>query len=281
LQRELFQIYAKARGWLVKKTDLSLLVTATKTSLQDRWRRFHKKIFRNCTACKKINKLFQRGMYVKKYQSPHFLNVLYNPDKVFSDPNTVFLKKGRSTTVAKIKIDDRFFVIKRYNLKNSIHWLRRCLRETRAKAAWRLAQRLTLMGVPTANPVAYVEKHFFGLNRTSYFLMEFIPGLTSKEFFTMYQPDDSQYLFIAGRLVALFRALNELRLTHGDLKHTNIIIHEQQPKLIDLDGMCEHTLTAPLQRAYKKELQRFMRNWQDQPSVFALFEGLLNKVIVN
>ncbi|MBV8801569.1 MAG: hypothetical protein JO131_01140 [Gammaproteobacteria bacterium] len=275
LQQDLFHIYAKARGWIVKKADLTILETATKSFIQERWRHYRKKIFRNCSAFKKISRLFQRGMYARQYQSPDFLKILQHPDTVFTDAETEILKKGRSATVAKIKIDNRYFVIKRYNIKNSIHWLRRCLRNTRAKTTWRLAQQLSLFGIPTAKPIAYIEKHFFGLNSTSYFFMEYIPGLSSKDYFATYQPTNPQYAFIAERVLALFHALTELHLTHGDLKNTNIIIHLEQPKLIDLDGMCEHTLARRLQTTYKKELKRFMNNWHEHPDIFALFNDLL------
>jgi tRNA A-37 threonylcarbamoyl transferase component Bud32 len=278
LQQDLFQVYVKARGWLVKKSDLNFLSDAIKVSWQDRWRRYRRKIFRNSTTFKKIDKLFQRMIYDKQYQSPAFLSVLQNPDKIFTDPHTTILKNGRSSTVAKISIDNRFFVIKRYNLKNISHWLRRCLRATRAKTAWRLAQRLSLFGVPTAQPIAYVEKHIFGLNSTSYFLMEYLPGSTSGEFFSPYQPNDPQYEFMAKRVLQLLSSLTECQLIHSDLKETNIIIHDNQPKLIDLDGMSEHTITANLKRAYKKAIQRFMKNWNNQPDIFGLFEGLLKKM---
>lgn len=275
LQQELFQIYVKARGWLVKKEDLHLLKIAFKTSWQERWRRYHKKIFRNCSAFKKTNKLFRSMIYDRDYQSPAFLNMLQNPDLIFKDSNTVILKNGRSSTVAKITIGDRVFVIKRYNIKNILHWLRRVLRDTRAKNTWRLSQRLRLFGVPTAKPVAYIENHILGLRGKSYFIMEYVPGLDGGTFFSAYRSNDSRYELVAKRILKLIHYLSELKLTHGDLKKTNIIIHRDQPLLIDLDGMTEHKLSLRFQIAYKKEIQRFMRNWDNTPHIFDLFAELL------
>jgi tRNA A-37 threonylcarbamoyl transferase component Bud32 len=277
LQADLFQTYVKSRGWLVKKADTDILEAAIKTSLQDRWRRYQRKIFRNCTAFKRVDRLFKSMVYDREYQTPAFLNVLQYPDKIFTDPNTVILKNGRSTTVAKITIDNREMVIKRYNIKNVTHWLRRCLRETRAQGSWRLAQRLQLFGVATAKPIAYLDQHILGLRSKSYFLMEYLPGPHCGEYFSDDQTEKSRLEFIAKRILELFDRLSKLHLTHGDLKMTNIIIHKDQPKFIDLDGMSEHTLTGSLQRAYKKELQRFMQNWINKPDIYALFEKLLSE----
>jgi tRNA A-37 threonylcarbamoyl transferase component Bud32 len=278
LQRELFSVYVKARGWLVKTADLELLQTSLKKSWQDRWRRYHKKIFRNCSAFKKIDKVFKTIIYDREYQSPALLNLLQHPEEIFTDANTVLLKKGRSATVAKFTLDHRTFVIKRYNLKNTVHWFRRCLRETRAKTTWRLAQRLCLFGISTAKPIAYIENHYLGLRGKSYFLMEYVPGQHSGDFFAAFHADDPQFEFVAKRILMLFQQLSELQITHGDLKNTNIIIHREQPYLIDLDGMSEHKLRLRFQRAYKKELRRFMRNWESMPSIFALFTELLKGI---
>lgn len=276
LQRELFQVYVKSRGWLVKKADIETLETAIKTSWQDRWRRFHKKIFRSCTAFKKINKLFKSIVYDRAYQSPEFLNVLQCPDKVFSDANTVILKQGRSSTVAKIVINNRTLVVKRYNIKNSWHWFRRCLRDTRAKTCWRLAQRLCLFGVTTAKPLAFVENHILGLRGKSYFFMEYLPGQNCGDYFSTHQAEDLQCERVARQILDLLDNLSELNVTHGDLKKTNIIVQRDQVSLIDLDGMIEHTSKSGFQRTYKKEWKRFMRNWQNNPTIHALFEKLLN-----
>jgi tRNA A-37 threonylcarbamoyl transferase component Bud32 len=275
LKQELFQVYVKARGWLVKKADLLLLQSSFKTSWKERWRHYHKKIFRNCTTFKKIKTLFKSIIYDRAYQSPAFLNVLNHPDDIFTDPNTVLLKKGRSSTVAKIIIDQRVLVIKRYNIKNGLHWLRRCCRDTRAKQAWCLAQRLCLFGVSTARPIAYIENHVLGLRGTSYFLMEHVEGQDSGTFFSAYEPHDPCFETVAKRILKLIHDLSELQMVHGDLKKTNIIIHRDRPFLIDLDGMSQYKLALFFKRAYKKEIKRFMRNWNAMPSVFSLFDKLM------
>ena len=59
---------------------------------------------------------------------------------VIDDPNEFIargklLKGGGSATVASIELDDRALLIKRYNIKNPLHWLKRFWRPSRARTA--------------------------------------------------------------------------------------------------------------------------------------------------
>ena len=64
-----------------------------------------------------------------------------------------------------------------------------------------------------------------------------------------------------------------LKLTHGDLKITNLLLDKhQQPTLIDLDGMKEHHSSKALKRTWHKEVQRFLQNFEEQQKVRGKFE---------
>jgi tRNA A-37 threonylcarbamoyl transferase component Bud32 len=273
IQEDLFHIYAKSRGWIVKKADIKLLRTTLIKWNEKRWDRYERKIQRNSTAFARKTRLGSIAMYDQTYQSAELDDFLKHPEAFFQKGEV--LKAGRSSTVIKIKLDDRDFVVKRYNIKDGWHWLRRCLRPTRAAKSWKLAHRLQLFGLPTAKPVAYLENRFMGLRGTSYFVMEFVEGPHLGEYFARYQAGNETFTTMAERVANLFVNLAKLRLTHGDLKMTNILINHEHPVLIDLDGMAEHSSLMRLRGAYRKELKRFMENWHSQPSVKLLFEKLL------
>jgi hypothetical protein len=42
--------------------------------------------------------------------------------------------------------------------------------------------------------------------------------------------------------------------------------------LIDLDGMREHRTFLGFRLAFHKEIKRFMKNWRERPTIYALFE---------
>lgn len=276
LQDILFKTYVEARSWLVKKADIDLLRKATKLHTEKRWERFEKKIHRDSTAFALVKNSTSICMYDRAYQTVDLENFLKHPDAVFQDNNTKIIKAGRSSTVAKIKLGNRYYVVKRYNMKGFFHWLRRCMRTTRAEKSWTVAQRMYLFGIPTAKPVAYIEKNILGLRGKSYFLMEFVNGVDAGEYFSKYKENDPIFETIAQRIIQLFTNLATLHLIHGDLKITNILIEHERPVLIDLDGMTEVSSMFRLKRAFKKEMQRFLRNWDSRPSVKALFERLIN-----
>lgn len=275
LQHELFQVYAKARGWLVKKSDISYLQAAIKKSNDERWRDYQNKINRNCTAFAKIAKAKASIMYDRSFRTPDFLNFLANPEIAFTHQNAEILKAGRSSTLAKITINNKVLVVKRYNIKNIAHGLRRCLRPTRAAKSWQIGQLLRLFGVATPKPIAFIENRVFGLRGRSYFVMEYVEGENLGDYFAKYQPDDAHFAKIAVRVVTLLKNLTKLRISHGDLKMTNILIADDRPMLLDLDGVTLHRSPGETKRAYKQEIKRFMKNWAGNAGVRELFETLL------
>jgi RIO-like serine/threonine protein kinase len=76
----------------------------------------------------------------------------------------------------------------------------------------------------------------------------------------------------ASKIISLLENLAKLHLTHGDLKMTNILFEKQSPILIDLDGMQEHHSLWRFKLAFHQEIKRFMKNWRDRPTIYALFE---------
>lgn len=275
LQEEFFQTYVKARSWIIRPSDLKLLHESLKNWHRKRWQGFEKKIKRNSTAFAHQKTFDANIMYDRNYFSPELANFFKDPDVIFEHKNTQILKDGRTSTVARVIIDNRAFVVKRYNIKDNWHLLRRCLRETRAASTWRLAQCLCLFGIPTAKPIAYIEKQFLGFRGSSYILMEYVDAPHVGQYYTHYRNNSHRFKIVAERIVAIFKNLSKLRLTHGDLKMTNILIDNDQPILIDLDGMTEHSTHFGLNQAFKKEMQRFMRNWEDYPDVYEMFHKMI------
>jgi tRNA A-37 threonylcarbamoyl transferase component Bud32 len=272
LQQTLFQIYAKARGWLIKKADLIWLETALNRWTSKRVEQYNKKIMRSCTAfaCEETSR--QLTIYDRDVESAEFLTCLKNLDLMIASPAATLLKSGRSATVVKVSIDNRPYIIKRYNIKHMGHWLRRCLRPSRAVKSWRLGLRLSLLGIATAKPIAFVEHRFLGLRGKSYLIMEYVEGEHAGEYFAASVRDTEMGSTTANKIVALLENLAKLHLTHGDLKMTNILFEKQSPILIDLDGMKEHQTLLLFKHFFHKEVKRFMRNWRDRPTIYALFE---------
>ncbi len=275
LRYALYALYAKARGWQMKRADIVFLERATRIGLRERMRRFSEKVLRNSTQFRALHYFNSHMYFDRKYQTSNFMRFLANPEAVFDATDTHILKKGNSTTVAKIKLDDRWFVVKRYNMKNFRHWLRRCLRVTRAVKCWQRAHMLRVAGIATAKPVACIEKRFFGLRGRSYFVMEHVEGIDLEHYFDAYDSTEPRFARLAARVTTLLKNLSELRLSHGDLKASNFLIENEKPMLIDLDGMWQQRALHRSKRAARREIERFMQNWICKPEVAQLFERFL------
>ena len=86
------------------------------------------------------------------------LDLLADPEGYLKAREVRTLKDGNSSTVMVVRVNDRPVVVKRYNIKGRRHGLARALRATRAARAWRNAHALLFDGVPTARPLAMLEK---------------------------------------------------------------------------------------------------------------------------
>lgn len=269
-QEKLFRYYAALRGWQLKEADFFELFSAIEKWNEKRWLHYEKKIFRHATQFVRREDWHTFCMYDRHYAGAEFMQFLKNPDEIFNHKTTTVLKAGRSATVVKISLDGHELVVKRYNIKNIWHRLRRCLRITRAATSWRLAHKLVLFGVATAKPVAFLEKRFFSLRGQSYFVMEYVSGE---------QADQNQLdTVLVQKICALLKNLAQLQMTHGDLKLTNILLDaRKQPVFIDLDGSEEHVSSTSLYRAWQKEIERLLANFHDQPEVAERFREELRK----
>lgn len=274
-QEELFRHYVKARGWLLHSEDVIELFHLIKKWHVQRWKKFEKKIFRNSTDYATLREAKRFGIYDRNYAGPEFKQFLENPEAVFNSAAKA-LKKGRSATVIKMTLDGHELVIKRYNLKDKWHRIRRSLRTTRAAVCWRLGQKMKLFGILTAKPVAFIENRFLCFRGSSYFVSEYVPGMHAGEYFLANKQDEALREHMVKQIAALLKSVARLGITHGDLKITNILVNaDARPVLIDLDGAAEHLTASGLHKAWDKELKRFLANFQYQPHLVKDFKMAL------
>lgn len=277
-QEILFKHYAEARGWSLKKEDFIDLFLQIKKCNGVRWHNYAKKIFRNSTNFVRISNFYSFGMYNRNYEGPGLQAFIAQPESAFTPPMFKMLKAGNSATVVKVRLDGRDYVIKRYNMKNMWHKLRRCFRQTRAQSSWRLANKLNLFGIPTATPIAFIENHTFGVKGVSYYVMEYISGEHAGDYFARNSLKSDKVLNMIKRISALLKSVAKIEVTHGDLKITNILINAaEQPVLIDLDGAAQHASVSGLRKAWQKELARFLENFHANPVLRKKFEVELEK----
>ncbi|MBX8544528.1 serine/threonine protein kinase [Pseudomonas cichorii] len=184
-------------------------------------------------------------------------------------------KTGGAASVGRVEVNGRPLVIKRYNIKNFSHWLKRFWRPSRAWHSWREANRLEFLGIATPRPLAVLEQRVLGLRRKAYLVTEFLSGPDIIKRFAPYveSGDVPENELLA--LDLLFEQLIRERISHGDLKGHNLFWHQDRWALIDLDAMQQHSSQSSFATAYARDRARFMRNWPAGSALHQLLEQRL------
>ncbi len=273
LIRDLYAAYCKERGWERSEKQFLSLENTARAYRRRGMRRYFRKILRNSTeiVCRRS---FRRLMLCRRTRfTPQMEAFLESPDAVLGRPETKRVKTGNTSTVSLVRIDDRVLAVKRYNIKGISHGMKRCLRRTRAARSWRNAHRLKKMGIETPEPVAMVEKRLGPLRFEAFYIGEYVGGPLAETYFA----DGAGHTKVedARRIADILGTLESDRISHGDLKASNIIVREEGPVLLDLDAMREHRIRKRFEAARRKDLSRFFLNWKHYPRVEALFRGLI------
>ena len=169
------------------------------------------------------------------------------------------LKQDKTTFVSRLKWNGKDVVVKRFNHKGFIHSLRHTIKKSRAHRGWLHGLRLGILDIATPRPLAFIEKRRGLLVWKSYLVTEYVEGPNLYYFLRDDKTGEEERSAAMQQVVELLDRLGKYRITHGDLKHSNILITENGPVLTDLDGMKVHRLKW-LYRIYRaKDIAHFQK----------------------
>jgi len=254
-------LYYQARGWTYGQAERENFKTLLNKAWQKRKETYLSKCFRACTMTayfkdKHLEYALKRSFFKQiGKQAVRDLDVLVERGKR--------LKDGNSATVVMTEMAGRKVVIKRYNIKSYWHFLKRCWRPSRAANAWRQGNLLHLLGIPTPEVLGFVERRLGPLRKQAYLLTAYVDHATELSSVFEYQvPRESELR----QIKQIFELMRDYQLSHGDLKASNLMLTDSgQLELIDLDAMQEHRYDWCFQRAFNRDLKRFLRNWDNKP----------------
>ncbi|MBZ5757416.1 serine/threonine protein kinase [Pseudomonas sp. S5(2021)] len=237
--------------------SLETLLAEVARIRQRRWRDYRSKLGRDCSLFS-VSRSAMQLRVVRRDAEPLLAPLLAAPDAAIETGRS--LKQGGSATVACVECSGRPLVVKRYNIKGLAHWLKRCWRPSRAWHSWIEGNRLDFLGIATPRPLAVLEQRWLGLRRRSYLVTEFSAGedlLTRLQPYVAGSPPEAEVL----ALVRLFEAMRRERISHGDLKGTNLFWDDGRWALIDLDALQHHLSVTRFARAFARDRARLLRNW--------------------
>jgi tRNA A-37 threonylcarbamoyl transferase component Bud32 len=256
--QELFDQYNK-QAFSFIADDVAGFIKRIIKARRKRLDAYDRKLTRSTTAnrCEQGSNFFY--IYDRSIHSPELDRFLADPDSFITEQQ--LLKDGNSSTVAKIKINERNYVLKRYNIKSFWHGISRAFRPSRAHHSWCNACALEMLGVATAHPFLYLEERIFWLFRKrAYFLCEYIEELDLGTALEKKELKSSE-----NEIVVLFRDLFKImadyRISHGDMKATNFLLHDKELYVLDLDSMVRSRSRESFTGKFSKDLKRFRKNW--------------------
>ncbi len=250
---KLSEEYAQCRGWHFDKEDILLLerkaAAHTKTAIR--------KQLKKCMRTGKRKVRIKTGRCLAVFAADFLMDAdgidFINQIDKLMDAGSI-LKDGNTCYVSRLMWNGKDIVVKRFNHKNLIHSFRHTIRHSRARRCWLNAHRLGMLGAATPRPLAFIEEYKGPLIWKSYFVTEFVEAPKLYDFLRDESIGSQQKSKALSDVIELINRLSKYRISHGDLKHTNILITRHGPVLIDLDAMTVHKLKWLFKINHNKDL---------------------------
>ena len=222
-----------------------------------------RKVYRELRKCLRKNARYLRiktGRYVAMFdrafcQEAKPFDFIEQVDALMDKGQ--ILKNGDTSYVSRLTWNDKDVVVKRYNHRGFINSLRHTIKRSRARRSWLHGHRLGMLGIATPTPSAYIEQYKGKLIWQSYLVTEYVKGQNLYYFLRDDKTNDQRRSNAIQQIKDLLDKLGKYRITHGDLKHLNILITDNGPVLTDLDGMKVHKCNWIYKLRRAKDLQRF------------------------
>ena len=192
-------------------------------------------------------------------------------DKALANTDKAF-KHDRTTTVSRIDLPSYSIVLKRYNPRTLGHAFSRALRRSRASRCWKMSYAFDRAGLKVAAPILMLERRIGPVRLNAYFANELLPGSELLVALPALPPAEQQEVLAKMRLA--FERMRQAKLTHGDMKASNLIWHSGELYFIDLDAAKKHRSMVGWNASHQRDRLRFQKNWQGHPDLVQLFADL-------
>ncbi|MCX5638855.1 MAG: protein kinase [Planctomycetota bacterium] len=174
------------------------------------------------------------------------------------------LKNGDTTYVSQLRWHDKEIVVKRYNHRGFVYSLRHTIKGSRARRCWLNGHRLMALNIPTPKPIAFIEQRKGMLLGKSYLVTEYSEGQNLHRFLQDDTVAETQKSMMVQQVTKLLDRLQKYRISHGDMKHTNILVTDKGPVLTDLDAMKGHRWNLAYRRRQSRDTVRFLEKFENR-----------------
>ncbi len=153
----------------------------------------------------------------------------------------------------------RDVVVKCYKHVSLFHSLRHTLKRSRARRSWLNAGKLLELGFRTPRPLAYIDEYRGPLLWRSFSVTAFAPGRRLDDLLADGHVPGGTKRRLVSQVLRLLDRLAAHGISHGDMKHTNILCAGPLVTLTDLDGMQVHRIRSVRRARHLRDIRRFLR----------------------
>ena len=258
---EIWRAYADERGESVQQMGSPEEIKShTLHARRERVRRYIRKTQRECTEFVR-RKRFAREFLCDRSHWSRMQRFMVAPDEFMRAG--VPLKLGNSASVVRVRIEGKTYVVKRYNIKNFGHRLRRWFKR-RGRNAWCNGHWLAFLGIETAKPVALLEKRWGWFPGVAYLVM---PECGAEDLGHTLANHPDRFDELSRKTIALMCKLKDAGLRHGDLKATNFMVQGDAVLIIDYDAISEGRSAT--------DAERFLANWEEETEIQANWRQMM------
>ncbi len=267
------QTYERERGWTSRPEGILRLKRLMRRYRHKRMRQRAAKVTRTCTDIAVRRGWRRYTACDRRWYTRAMQPLLDDPDRFMAAGH--HLKDGNSATVVRIGHQNQSLVIKRYNLKNRWHHLRRCLRPSRGRTAWRNAHMLQLIGIDTPAPRALIEERWGPFRARAFLICDHQAGTNLSAYWPREGQTDDPRMSALPALTGLLARLHAAQISHGDMKATNLIVDRDRVVLMDLDGLQIIRSPQRFKRHFRKDCLRLLGNWSPDSRVHGMLQTAL------
>jgi tRNA A-37 threonylcarbamoyl transferase component Bud32 len=190
----------------------------------------------------------------KDYDLEKFIGIINDESLLLK--NGELIKNEEGHLIVKLKINDRYFYIKKYRIKSFFHAFSRLLKETRAFNSWSALHWINMIGINTPKPILCYESNGFLGARTSFLITEEING----ERLDRALENNINQDFVVAKIQSFFKRMQWIRFSHGDTKTSNFFISQKKLTVFDLDSAKRNFLSFYFRKAILRDKMRFLRS---------------------
>jgi heptose I phosphotransferase len=211
-----------------------------------------------------------RWIAKKEFLTKEIEGVIANPEHFMTKGEVIKDEAGHQ--IVKIKIKDQKYFIKKYQMKNFFHILRKMLTKSRAHNAWLASFWYRAAGINTFEIISVYEKYSSFFTLDSYLISQSLEGLRLDEA-AGYEENS---LMISAKINSFFKRLSWIDFNHGDAKSSNFFFSRNKLIAFDLDTSRQRNFLLLFKRSRERDVKRILRSFIYSDKIYPFLANRLN-----